>query len=106
MEIDFKPIFKDERIEKERERRIAADKIAPPSLPEKYRRLHDPVLLEDYGYSFKAADLRQFPEGRKLLLHIILLRRDRDKFNNIMKQLGVTARQSLNKSIMEILDAP
>lgn len=44
---------------------------------EKWARLQNPKCLEDYGLSLTQEDLRQFPEGRRLLAEVRSVQRSR-----------------------------
>lgn len=71
---------------------------------EEWKLLNNPARHEDYGILIGERELRTFPEGRRVLLEIRLLQRQRKKTKRFMINSGAAMRLTQEKIMINVLN--
>ncbi len=69
---------------------------------EKWHRLNNPKSLSDYGLSLNEEEMRQFPEGRKVLFKVKSLIRSQKQMQRKIKKLSEAATKIRDKIILSL----
>lgn len=70
---------------------------------EKWDRLQNPKTPEDYGLCLTETELRQFPEGRSVLLGVRTIQRTRANGRRFGRKMGEAMGKTMDRIIMGIL---